>query len=84
MAPRIWEKTICVDGVKIFKYYFKLRTERGETQQTFSTEFSSKACDDSVVNSKYSHGNARKLEKTETTFYRTATSVLISAKERLK
>ncbi|XP_045032498.1 uncharacterized protein LOC123466305 isoform X2 [Daphnia magna] len=93
------KKTICVDGVKIFKYYFKLRIERGETQLSFSTKFSKHAYehpdypnqilliyagDDSVINPKYSHGNARKLEKTEKAFYRTAASVPITAKERPK
>ncbi|KZS02877.1 Uncharacterized protein APZ42_034537 [Daphnia magna] len=100
MAPVVWEKTICVDSVKIFKYYLKLRIERGETQLDFSTKFSKHAYehpdypnqilliyagDDSVINPKYSHGNARKLEKKiEKAFYRTAASVLITGKERPK
>ncbi|XP_045032501.1 uncharacterized protein LOC123466305 isoform X5 [Daphnia magna] len=46
--------------------------------------FSPKPGDDSVINPKYSHGNARKLEKTEKAFYRTAASVPITAKERPK
>lgn len=40
------------------------------------------AVDYSAINPKYSHGNSKRLEKTEKTYYRTLKSVLLTVKER--
>ena len=76
---------------------FKLRINSGEGPESFTTEFNKKAYqledyrtqilvvyegDPSVINPKYSHGNAKREEKTQKPYIRTLKSVLDTAKER--
>ena len=84
--------------VQVSYYPFKLRVGRGESKASFTTKFRKRAYklskvypnkvlviyegDASAINPTYSHGNARKEEKIRKTYYRTAKSVILSAKKR--
>ena len=85
------------NGKPFFKYYFKLRIDQGEYADAFTHLFNKRAYihedypnqvlviydgDESVVNKKYSNGNATHKEKTDKPYFRTAPSVLETAKAR--
>ncbi len=91
-------KELDYNGGKVVKYYFKLRIFSGESGDKFTREFTKRAYkhpdypneililydgNASVVNPKYSHGNSKKKEKKEKPYFRTAPSVIQTAKERL-
>lgn len=85
------------NGKPFFKFYFKLRINQGEEAEAFTSEFNKRAYmhedypnqvlviydgDEKVVNKNYSHGNSTHKEKTEKPYFRTAPSVLETAKAR--
>ncbi|KAK4021240.1 hypothetical protein OUZ56_003159 [Daphnia magna] len=78
------EKTICVDGRNPTGFFNRFSKHAYKHPDYPNQILLIYAGDDSVINPKNSHGNVRKLEKTEKLFYRTAASVPITAKERPK
>ncbi|EFX64611.1 hypothetical protein DAPPUDRAFT_266098 [Daphnia pulex] len=85
------------NGKSFFKFYFKLRINQGEEAEAFTSEFNKRAYvhedypnqvlviydgDEKVVNKNYSHGNSTRKEKTDKPYFRTAPSVLETAKSR--
>ena len=82
------------NGKPFFKYYFKLRINQGEEPEAFTSDFRKRAYmhedypnqvlviydgDEKMVKS---HGNATRKEKTDKRYFRTAPSVLETAKAR--
>ena len=87
-------KKVNYNGVTVKKFYFKLRIGEGKDADAFSRDFTKRTYmhpeypneelilydgDASVVNPKYSHGNARP-EKIVKPYFRTAPSVIQTAK----